>query len=1049
MVMKQTGAIAWRLTFALVALLACARCARAEDYWQQRTHYAIDADFRPDSNRIVAHMELRYWNNSSDTLREVYFHLYQNAFKPGSELDAYYRQFDYYDVADLEPSDRGWIRVDSLAVGGQAQVPDSAATSSTVWHLPLPAPLLPGDSLDFAIAYTCQIPQAGFRNGARGGHYDVAQWYPRISVYDRHGWHPYPVLDNGEFYADFGDYDVTLRAPEKFIIAHTGMLVNEAELFPDLPAGSADSILVDILKQPGKETAKDTTSDSTRSADSAAPADTLSAPADTTTHKPDSARTRTWILRAENVIDFAWAADPKFIWDRTRTKDGVLIDCVYPPSAKEHWQKNGADYTRFCIELFSEKFGPYPYPHFTSIAGNIGGGVEYPMLTFMGQRTRARPRYSLFSLVAHEVAHNWSYGIWASDEVAEPFLDEGFADFATVLAHEARYGRWDNQSERTTYMARRFADPDDERSSEQRSYISFRSRIEDEPPLATSAENFPAGGYYYTLVYSKASTVLFALMDVVGEEAFWRGIRRYWDLWHLKHPTGRDMFACFEEEAGRNLQWFWEEWYEQNWTVDLRLDDVRLVPSAEGTKLYARVKRNGRSAMPATLRVEVPGRRHADFRLAVEPWLAQKNDHTFEFAWPDSLGAKIAGAAIDPDLYLPDLDRTNNYTGLMPTETRFVPPAFVYPGRRSALRLDRRRLEHQPRIWYNEEDGMKPGWAGWTSWLGVADRWNASAWLGTESGRIDWHIDHTEFWEGLSRFWEWGASHEKHDGRWVAELFARRDLGPHSWARHELRLAWRVSETLDELPAYLHAQTPWSTGRNSVAVLDYDKTMRFRHHEQRLAGTIASSFIVSDFSYQQAQIELAGEWKLPSVPHFQSRLYLALTGGHPPLQERPGLAAAAAAEYFRDSYHRSRGTLPARAFADAHLFLPGGGDLHGYLDRFTYPDNMATANVLHEAPLPPFARVGGVPVMSETLDALQLGVFGGAGWIWSNDQRLKDARFLADMGFVLRYDIPYRLLTRLLGDRPLRIFFPIWLSDPAPGDYPLEFRWQVAFATAW
>jgi len=1033
-----------------VVALAWPLSAAANDYWQQRTHYTIDADFFPDSNRIVGHLHLRYWNQSPDTLREVYFNLHQNAFRPGSELDLLRRSQKDYDMADLDSAAWGWLDVRSLSVGDLAVPVDPANVRKTVWQLSLPAPLVPGDSLDFKIDFRCQIPRAGFRNGARGQHFDVAQWYPRIAVYDRRGHHAYPLLDNGEFFADFGDYDVTLRAPEQYLIAHTGMLQNESELFPGLPAGSADTILIDILKEPKKDRPAE---DSTADADApeiVALQDSTAAPADSSSGaKADTAKSRTWIMRAENVIDFAWAADPKFRWDRTRTKDGVLIDCFYTPASTEHWQRNGADYTRFCIEFFRERFGAYPYPRFALVAGNIGGGVEYPMLSFMGQRTRATPRYSLFSLTAHEVAHNWFYGLLASDEVAEPFLDEGTADFATVLAHEARFGRWDNNHERSSRLDSWFGDPDDERSSEQRNYLRFRSQIEDEPPLATSAEAWPSGGYYSVLIYNKGATVLFALMDVLGEETFWRGMRRYWDQWHFKHPTERDMFECFEQEAGRNLQWFWEAWYHQNWTLDLALDDLKLVQTAQGTIIRARVKRRGRVAMPATMRVTAAGDRHVDFRLPVEPWLALEVDHTFEFPWPDSLPAEVDGAVIDPDLFLPDLNRTNNYSGAMPLDVCFAPPEFVMPGRRRTLPLDKRSVEHQPRLWYNEQDGVEPGWAGWSSWLGIADRWSATASVGTESGAFDWRIAHDESWEGLSRLWQWGASHEMRDGRWNLELHARRDLDPHSRAEHQLQLAWRLAETRDRLSSYLHAQTPWSEGRRSEVELDYRRPFYFRHHTQRLKARLTGSFVESNFSYQQAALELAGEWQLPALPSFFSRAYLSLQGGRPPLEKRPGLASASAFDYFDDPFYRSRGTLPPRGFSEAHLFLPGGGHMPGYLGQFIYPDNMATLSAAHESELPEFALPRGIPLLSRSLRAISIGAFADGGWIWNNNHTLGEADFLADLGITVSYDIPYGLITRLVGSRPIRAYFPLWISDPLPGDDAVEFRWQIAFSRSW
>jgi hypothetical protein len=1036
-----------RVLILTAMLLILPISGHAEDYWQQRTHYRIDAVFLPDSNEIAGTSELRYWNNSPDTLRQVFFHLYYNADRPGSYRDKLWRREGYYGVANADSSEWGRMEIDSLCIAGTPVDLHKTRFDNTIWEIPLAASLMPHDSLDFRVVYRCQIPKSGWRNGAKGEHYDVAQWYPRIAVYDRDGWHAYQHLDNGEFYADFGDYDVTLRAPRKFHIAHTGLLVNEAELFPGLPQGSRDTILTDILAQ--KKEDKDTTKspDSLRAFGGTVQHE--AAPAADSAKSEDTSSTRTWVMHAERVIDFAWGTDPKFIWDRTRTDSGVIIDCIYTPQAKKHWQKNGAEFTRFCIELYSRKFGQYPYPRFTLVAGNISGGVEYPMLTFMGQGLSHMPRYSLFSITAHEVAHNWFYGLVASDEIRQPFMDEGFTDFATCVAHEAYFGRWGNSYAHRTHTDSLFSDPDDERTANQRSYVRLRSRIDDEPPLATSADKWTVGMYYHTLIYRKTATVLYALMDVLGEDKFWECMHHYFDSWQFRHPGREDMYLCFNQCAGQNLEWFWEQWFEQNWTLDYELKSVHSVQTDSGCAVEATVQRHGEAVMPATLRFELSNGAHIDRKLSLEPWLAAETEHTYLLSLPLGRDGSVNRVVLDPELYLPDLNRTNNTTGILPVQVRFAPPEAIYPNRRVSLPLDHHRIEHQPRLWYNEIDGVDLGYCADLSWLDLAHKWNAETSIGTESGVIDWQVGHDEIWEGLSRRTHWGLQQRRRDGRWDVEVFAQHALSSSFFDTNEVRLSIRAGDVNHGFRDYLHAQSPWSDGRWTEIELRYRRPMERRYHAHSFTGVVRTSVFESDFDYRQLEAGFASRWRLLHAPVFQTRLYVSMFGGDPPLQRRPSLGTASGATYFEDPYYRAQGTLPARGFTDAHLFLPGGGDLHGYVDRLAYPDNMAALNVLHEAGLPEILVPGGIPIVTRNLSAIDVGIFGDAGFFWNNEQKLIDGKGLGNAGLTLAYDMPYRLIERLLGDRKIRAYFPIWVSDPVPGEDNLEFRWLLTYSRRW
>lgn len=1039
-----------RLTWLLGVLLIWAASAQADEYWQQRTHYTIDAEFLPDSDLIVGTSVLRYWNQSPHTLKDVYFYLYNNAWQPGSYLDRRYREFGYWSIAGADSADWGGMDIETLAIAGETVELTAANVDNTVLHLPLATPLAPGDSVDFSMQFRCKIPGAQWRNGRRGKHFDIAQWYPRICVYDRKGWHTEQKLSTGEFYGDFGDYDVTLKAPKEYLIAHTGLLVNEAELFPGLPQGSPDTVLTDILAEP-EDTSQAEDSSAVEAGIDSTDVDAVEAqetvPADSAGEEEPA--TRTWVMHAERVIDFAMGADPTFIWDRTRTKDGVLIDCYYTPQIKKDWAKNGAAFTKYVIELYSEKFGQYPYPRYSLVSSSFRGGVEYPQLTFVSGRATHIPSHGLFDVTAHEVAHCWFYGILATNEIAEAFLDEGFTEFATSVAIENYFGRWNNGYTFETHMDSLFSDADDERSAMQRRYIQMQSRMDDVPPLATSSEHWPGFWVYGTMVYRKTATVLYALMDVLGEDTFWKCMQHYYDQWSFKHPQREDMYQAFNECSGQNLDWFWEQWFEENWTLDLSLDDVAFADTDSGYAANLTVSRHGEAMAPVTARFDYDDGTYVDRRLDMRPWRGGLSKFTYHVSLPEKPTTKVKRVTLDPDLYTPDLDRTNNYSGMMPLEARFMPPAIVYPNQRLSAPLDRQRIEHQPRLWYNEYDGIELGYYAGTSWIDLGHRWDGLLMVGTESGKIDWWIGHSEIWESLSRKAEWSIQQRRRDGRWDAELSGTFSLARYYWERHDIKVAYRIGDAHNYVNEYVHAQMPWERGLWSEFEFQYRRPIERRYHSHNLAATLRTSGVGSEFDYQQGEFELTSDWELPNVPDFESRLYVSLMGGTPPLQRRPALATASPLAYFEDPYFRAAGTLPARGINEGHIFKPGGGHLLGYLsDTFTAPDNMATVSVFRETNLLRHVVPQGVLFVSRNLKAIRLGVFADGGAIWNNNQSLKDATWLSDAGPVLSYRVPYQWFERLFGDKPIRAYFPLWVSDPITGDR-FDFRWQLAFTGSW
>jgi hypothetical protein len=542
----------------------------ASGYWQQEVHYKIDAEFRPKEDKIIGQQTLIYSNNSPDTLNTVYFHLYLNAFQPGSPMDHSYQERDFYWLSNLPRSQWGSMEIKELRVNDHPVY--SYQTEFTVMSVQLSEPLLPDKQATFYLEFEDKIPTRGARMGKLGRHYDIGQWYPRIAVYDRFGWHNDHYLGSGEFYGDFGTFEVNFTAPGEYIIAHTGRLLNQEELFPGLPKAAEDTILFDILRkyQEPKDSTQEKEIIATRPA-KGGNHDSAEGGADAAEDTADAA-TRTWKIRAERVHDLFLAADPDFVWDRAQLKN-TTINAFYTRDVMHTW-KDAARETRFCLKFLSQKLGPYPYDQFSTVAGAVRGGMEYPQIVTMSKRIGGQNNHRFFSILAHEVAHNWFYGLLGSNQVRQACMDEGFTSFATVLLMEARYGRHNNFYTWPDWIQRKFYANDDERSRYARDYLKNANRKKEEP-IDTHSDRFVDPGNYTLAVYTKTASVLFMLQYVLGDSLFDLAMKEYYQKWRWKHPYLDDFQQVAEGISNLELDWFFQQWFEKTWRLDYGIAGVK------------------------------------------------------------------------------------------------------------------------------------------------------------------------------------------------------------------------------------------------------------------------------------------------------------------------------------------------------------------------------------------------------------------------------------------------------------------------------------------
>ncbi|RMF50748.1 MAG: M1 family peptidase [Bacteroidetes bacterium] len=541
-------------------------------YFQQRVEYRIQVRLEPQTHTLHGYLRLRYTNNSPDVLPGLYFHLWPNAYQ--NRRTAFARQERITGNSRFyfaKASERG--RIDSLdfRVNGQpvkplpaTQGPPPASGYSrellkhapdVVW-LPLPAPLQPGQTVEIETPFRVQVPLTFSRLGHQGPSYQISQWYPKPAVYDRKGWHPLPYLDQGEFYSEWGRYEVEISVPENYIVGATGRLLDQAEharlrqreaetrawlaTLPQEPSPASLSSRVRVQIS-GRDT-------------SFFPSTSL--PAWARSQKPASTY-KTLHFEQDSVHDFAWFADPRYgvLSDTTTLYNGHRVACValfYLKDARA-WQ-HAPQYIKYTLDSLSRAVGPYPYDHATAVEGALsaGGGMEYPMITVI---TPMSDTTSLKNVIIHEVGHNWFQGLLASNERLHPWQDEGLNSYYENRLMGKSFG-----------LAQENADSAQRKSPGRvildfggvslpvragkvaligNPLLAFYHHLNADQPLALSSERYSLLSYALG-VYQRTAAVVGYFASVVGQDRFDAAMQGYFRRWAFRHPYPEDWAASLE-----------------------------------------------------------------------------------------------------------------------------------------------------------------------------------------------------------------------------------------------------------------------------------------------------------------------------------------------------------------------------------------------------------------------------------------------------------------------------------------------------------------------
>ena len=610
-----------KILCAFVGSLLLMNAFAQPDRWQQKINYKIDAALDVITNKVTGTEQIEYYNNSPDTLSKVFFHMYWNAFQPNSSMDVRSQQLgkvvlgkdkqdkDVLDwdrrvmdrIGKLSPAEQGYQKALSIKVNGKNQ---QLKEHETILEVVLDKPILPKSKTSFTVNFEAQVPLQVRRSGrdnVEGVRYSMSQWYPKMVEYDYQGWHANQYVAR-EFYGVWGDYNVKLTVPKDYMIAASGTLQN------------AEQIGFDYAPKSAKATS--------------------------------TGANLTWNFIAQNVHDFAWAADPTYGMIIRQVKNGPMLYIVHKKvdSLQKRWELM-ADTAVLAYPLIAKTFGPYPYKNYTFIqAGD--GGMEYPMATFL--------KSASVGTAIHEWMHSWFQMMLGTNESLYHWMDEGFTTYASERVLGTLRGR-------QTFL---------QDGSYNGYYRLVRSGFEE--PASTHSDHFETNYAYSNASYSKGAVFITQLGYIVGDSLRDKILLDYYWQWRFRHPNPNDFIRVAEKASGMELDWYKEYWIQTTKTIDYAIDSLW----DEGGKTKIRIKRVGTMPMPVDLQLSfkdgskemhhIPlnlmlGSKIAENKSVLnfthEPW---RWTHPTYIVESDRKLFDLNEVSIDPSQRLADIDKRNN-----------------------------------------------------------------------------------------------------------------------------------------------------------------------------------------------------------------------------------------------------------------------------------------------------------------------------------------------------------------------------------------------------
>lgn len=1024
-----------------------------DGYWQQDVYYNIKANIDEKTDILTGEEELTYWNNSPDTLSFVFFHLYQNAFQPGSYYDAMQKSNGQDPEYGSYEQQKLGISVESISSDGNELKTEK---DNTILKVFLSEPLKSGGSVTFKIKFKTYFDiganwrrmrvfyDYGFR------HYNGAHWYPRICVYDRiFGWETSQHIGH-EFYGEFGAYDVELTFANNFIVDATGILQNENDVLPDTLKAKLD--IKNFKNKPLYET----------------PSVII---------PYDSTKKKTWKFHADNVHDFAFLADPFF---RIGTAEWNGIKCVAlaMESDASKWQ-NAAEYTAEVIKFYSENFGMYCYPKI--IVSDAQSGMEYPMLTM---DSGLDPDYKY--VIAHEVGHNWFFGQVGNNETYRAALDEGFTQLITTCFLDSICKTDTIETPLKSGYIRHFT-----RTYSPIDRWAFFPYYENAMKTAgvqlnTHSDMFGGSTPYssiYRQTYSKTATMLHNLKYVLGDSLFAGAMKYYFEKWKFAHPYLQDFRDAIQQYAKADLTWFFDEWLETNKTIDYAVGSVKKEKQKDRYKII--FKRKGLMQMPIDFTVISKTDSVYNFYIP-NSWFTKKTNATILPKWYgfNSLNKKheaivsipggISNVIIDTTRRLADINYLNN-SKKIPLSLSYDANIITQPGR------TRYELFAGPNFWWNAYDGMKLGIDLNGGYFNYKHKFDASIWFNTGAfqnhydsivdinkfDNVSYLIDyttplnHSSFITLNARDLDGVNSYTAEIEKWNTRMNSR------VYANFNTSFIEDVSDT-----NYFFFTDEWGFSKNPDKVIFnnsvsigaenyyYKKNIGYGENLLKIRTSAFNSF------YNFVSVTASNtNYKVFRKLQLNTRIFAQYSFGNSIANESSlFLAGANPEELIGNRITRSAGIIPQdwTGFgADVNHFNMGGGlDLRGYSGYLvTEPDENGNIHFIYKghsgaafnAELEFNRLFSFIPEILPKHLTLKTYLFGDAGIISVSEiyEKLELSQLRADAGVGISLTIKKWGPMDKLKPLTLRFDMPLFLNRiPAVENKYFKFRWMVGIGQA-
>ena len=597
--------------FFRIFVLICYFSGFSQNYWQQSVDYKMNVEMNVEDYTYTGEQQLTYTNNSPETLHKVFYHLYFNAFQPGSEMAARVNngkdkntRFNV-NIDSINYNQQGYLKVYDLKQDGKSI---QSVLSGTILEVTLIEPIKPGNSTIFSLNFEGKVPdliRRSGKNSSEGVALSMAQWYPKMAEYDYEGWNAEPYLGR-EFHGVWGNFDVRITLNKKFTVAASGYLQNPEEVGHGYSEGK------------GKAKKKKLS----------------------------------WHFYAPNVHDFTWSADPNYIHDTFLGPNGVELHFFYVdnPKYNSKWKKLQPK-TAELMEFFNKRLGEYPYKQYTVAQGG-DGGMEYAMMTLI---TGNRSYESLLGVTAHELAHSWFQHVLATNEMKYEWMDEGFTTYISTLAVEEMLNK------KSLFPF----------SSSYDNYFYLVSSGKEEPQQ-TNANRYIYNMAYEISAYSKGAIFLAQLGYIIGESKLNKTLKSYFEEFKFKHPTPNDFRRVAERISGIQLKWYLTDWTQTTNTIDYAIKSID--ENSENTNIRLKRVGNMPMPLDVFVKFEdgstsvyyipIPlmrGEKESPYKLdwvVLEDWAWAYSEYQIEI---NKAKGKVSEVLIDPSFFMADINRENNY----------------------------------------------------------------------------------------------------------------------------------------------------------------------------------------------------------------------------------------------------------------------------------------------------------------------------------------------------------------------------------------------------